>query len=161
MGMEIEKKYTIKALPADIDNYNYHIIEQAYLTTNPTIRVRREDDEYYMTYKGHGDKDTPLAHTEYNLPLTKESYDTLKSKADGYVITKKRILIPYDFAGKGYTIELDIFDEPFKPLIIAEVEFESLKEAEDFVPPAWFLDEVTGNKSYTNSYLSRLGKFPG
>lgn len=151
MGMEIEKKYLTGKLPDNLDSYDYHIIEQAYLTTNPVIRARREDDEYYMTYKGNGADDTALAHTEYNLPLTKESYDTLKSKADGNIITKKRILIPY----MQYTIELDIFDDPFAPLVIAEVEFDTVEDSDEFIPPEWFGQEVTGHKEYSNSYLSR------
>ncbi|MCR5688188.1 MAG: CYTH domain-containing protein [Lachnospiraceae bacterium] len=149
--MEIERKFTIKHLPENMDTYSRHIIEQAYLTTEPTIRVRREDDRYYMTYKGTGGGNTPLAHEEYNLPLTKQAYDTLSSKSDGHLIKKERVLIPY---GK-YTIELDIFGEPFADLIIAEVEFPSVDEAEDFTPPDWFDEDVTGRREYTNSYLSR------
>ena len=160
MGLEIEKKYTVYELPDALDQYDYHIIEQAYLTTDPTIRVRREDNTYYMTYKGHFEEDTPLAHSEYNLRLTKESYETLKSKADGYVICKKRILIPYSPSeDKEYIIELDIFEDPFKPLILAEVEFDSVEDADVFVPPAWFDVEVTEKIQYTNAYLSRTGKF--
>lgn len=152
MGMEIEKKFKITKLPNNLNDYDFHIIEQAYLTTDPVIRVRREDDEYYMTYKGNSKDDTALAHTEYNLPLTKESYDVLKSKSDGNVITKKRVLIPY----LNHTIELDIFDAPFAPLIIAEVEFDTIDEANDFAKPDWFSEEVTGCKEYSNSYLSRM-----
>lgn len=151
MGMEIERKFTVRSLPEDLDGYGCHIIEQAYLTTEPTIRVRREDDSYYMTYKGVGGTNTALSHEEYNLPLTREAYETLSSKADGNIIRKKRILIPYD----GHTIELDIFAEPFKPLIIAEVEFSSVDEANDFTPPEWFDKDVTDKKEYRNSYLSR------
>lgn len=150
MGMEIERKFKIKELPSNLDSYDFHIIEQAYLTTAPTIRVRREDDTYYMTYKGSGGNNTSLAHEEYNLPLSKEAYETLKGKTDGKIITKKRVLIPY---GK-YTIELDLFDEPFKPLIIAEVEFETVKEADAFNPPEWFAQDVTGQREYTNAYLA-------
>ena len=150
MGMEIERKFTIKELPADIDTYRYHMIEQAYLTSNPTIRVRMEDDMYYMTYKGVGGDNTSLSHEEYNLPLTKEAYDTLSSKADGNIIRKKRILIPYN----NHTIELDIFAEPFKPLIIAEVEFDSTDDANDFVPPEWFDEEVTDRREYRNAFLA-------
>ena len=153
MGMEIEKKFTIKQLPADLDKYDHHMIEQAYLTTSPTIRVRREDDRYYMTYKGVGGSNTSLSHEEYNLPLTAEAYETLSSKADGNIIRKKRVLIPYG----SHTIELDIFDEPFRPLIIAEVEFPSVEEAEAFVPPEWFDEEVTDRREYRNAYLA-LGR---
>lgn len=147
MGMEIERKFLIKELPNDLDTYKYHIIEQAYLTYEPTIRVRKEDDNYYMTYKGSG----LIAHEEYNLPLTKESYFILKEKAEGNVISKKRILIPYN----EHIIELDIFLGSLAPLIIAEVEFSSLEEANSFIPPTWFEKDVTDNKEYYNSNLSR------
>ena len=147
MGMEIERKFLIDKLPDNLDSYDFHIIEQAYLTTNPTIRVRKEDDRYYMTYKGSG----KIAHEEYNLPLTEEAYLTLKSKADGNVITKKRYLIPYG----EYTIELDVFSEPFAPLVMAEVEFPSLEEAEAFTGPGWFSIDVTDNREYYNSNMSR------
>lgn len=151
MGMEIERKFTVNKLPEDLDKYDHHVIEQAYLTVAPAIRVRREDDTYYMTYKGVSGDNTALAHEEYNLPLTKEAYDTLSLKADGVVIRKKRYLIPYG----EYTIELDIFDEPFSDLVIAEVEFPSTDEAGKFTPPEWFLQDVTGQRQYSNAYLSR------
>lgn len=150
MGMEIERKYKVKNMPENLDSYDFHIIEQAYLTTAPTIRVRREDESYYMTYKGCGGSNTALSHEEYNLPLTKEAYESLKNKSDGKIITKKRVLIPY----AGHTIELDLFDEPFKPLVIAEVEFASEEMANAFVAPKWFGEEVTGRKEYTNAYLA-------
>ena len=51
--MEIERKFTIKELPADLDSYPSHHIEQGYLNTSPVIRIRKEDDEYYLTYKGN------------------------------------------------------------------------------------------------------------
>ena len=152
MGMEIERKFTVKHLPEDLRRYDHHMIEQAYLTTEPTIRVRREDERYYMTYKGIGGTNSSLAHEEYNLPLTAEAYATLSQKADGNVIRKKRILIPYG----EHTIELDMFAEPFDNLIIAEVEFGSVKEADDFIPPEWFDRDVTDCPEYRNSFLSRV-----
>ena len=145
--MEIERKFTIKELPDDLDRYPVKSLEQAYMNTDPVIRIRKEDDNYYLTYKGSG----MLAREEYNLPLNKESYDHLLPKCDGNVISKKRYLIPF---GK-YTIELDVFDAPFAPFIIAEVEFETKEEAESFTPPAWFLEDVTYNREYHNSNLSR------
>ena len=145
--MEIERKFLIKELPDDIASYPFHLIEQAYLTTDPVIRVRRSDDDYYMTYKGSG----LLAREEYDLPLTPGAYDTLKAKAEGNMISKKRVLIPY----KSYTIELDIFDPPFAPLILAEVEFSSIEEANSFEGPEWFGEDVTNDTNYHNSTMSR------
>lgn len=161
--MEIERKFTVKALPDDYDSYPFHHIEQAYLNTDPVVRVRKEDDRYYLTYKGKG----MLARAEYNLELNEESYYHLRAKADGNVIAKKRYLIPlknprFKEGGakppKDYilTIELDVFDAPFDPLILAEVEFGSREAAESFIPPEWFFEDVTYDAAYHNSNLSKL-----
>lgn len=148
--MEIERKFLIKELPDNIDEYKFHIIEQGYLSTEPVVRVRRSDDEYYMTYKGSG----MLVREEYNLPLTKESYDHLIKKADGNIISKKRYLIPIE--NTKLTIELDVFEKPFAPLIMAEVEFESVEQADEFVKPEWFLEEVTHDRRYHNSNMTKM-----
>lgn len=162
--MEIERKFTIKTLPAELDSYASHLIEQAYLNTDPVIRIRRQDEEFYLTYKGKG----LLAREEYNLPLNEESYYHLREKADGNIITKRRYLIPIknpSFAENAIlsdqeknaplTIELDIFDAPFAPLIIAEVEFPTENTANAFLPPSWFAQDVTYDAQYHNSNLSR------
>lgn len=145
--MEIERKFLIGNIP-DLSEYKYHEIEQAYLNTNPVVRIRKEDDTYYLTYKGKGF----MAREEYNLPLNKESYEHLLKKADGNIISKRRYLIPYD----KYTIELDIFTGVFQGLVIAEVEFDSVDEANSFIGPDWFVEDVTSDKKYHNSYLSKL-----
>lgn len=144
--MEIERKFTIKELP-DLNNYKYKKLTQAYLNTAPVIRIRREDENYVLTYKGKG----LLAREEHNLPLNAESFEHLLPKADGLIISKTRYLIPYE----KYTIELDIFEEDLEPLIIAEVEFKSEEEAHAFVPPSWFDQDVTQDKRYHNSNLSK------
>lgn len=148
--MEIERKFLITELPSDLESYPFHLIEQGYLNTDPVIRVRRQDDEFYMTYKGKGF----LAREEYNLPLNREAYEHLITKADGNIICKKRYLIP--IKDTSLTIELDIFEGVFAPLIIAEVEFPSIEEAESFTPPAWFKEDVTEDRHYSNSYLSSV-----
>ena len=146
--MEIERKYLIERdkLPICYNKYSYHEIEQAYLCTEPVIRVRKSDDEYYMTYKSKG----LMVREEYNLPLTSEGYGHLLAKADGSIIRKKRYLIPYE----KYTIELDIFEGKHEGLILAEVEFETEEQANVFVPPDWFGEDVTFSSKYHNSTLS-------
>lgn len=145
--MEIERKFTIKKLPKNLESYPCLALEQAYLNTEPVIRIRREDDSYYLTYKGGG----LMAREEYNLPLTKQAYEHLLPKCDGNVISKKRYLIPL----LPYQIELDVFAAPFDDLVIAEVEFPSVEEANAFIPPDWFDTDVTYDSSYHNSTLSR------
>ena len=52
-------------------------------------------------------------------------------------------------------IELDVFEEPYENLVIAEVEFESEEEANNFKPPVWFGEDVTMDPRYHNSNLSK------
>lgn len=147
--MEIERKFTIKSLPENLSSYPCHLIEQAYLNTDPVIRVRREDDTFYLTYKGKG----LLAREEYNLPLNEQAYYHLLEKADGVIISKKRYVIPIE--DTSLCVELDVFEKPFAPLIIAEVEFPDKETAEAFVPLDWFSQDVTNDPAYHNSNLSR------
>ena len=74
--MEIERKYLIKKLPEDLAQYPHMEMEQAYLCTEPVVRVRKEGEDYVLTYKSKG----LMVREEYNLPLTKEAYEQLRSK---------------------------------------------------------------------------------
>ncbi len=173
MGIEIEKKFLVKELPADLDKYPFHSIEQGYLNVHPAIRVRKEDDRYYMTYKGTDDSYEGIGKVEYNLPLNKESYDHLIAKSDGNVITKKRYLIPLNenafseeylsshselsnaFSQGRIIIELDVFEGAFDGRILAEVEFPDEDSAANYQSAEWFAQDVTGDLRYSNSTMSR------
>ena len=148
--MEIERKFLISKenLPADLDAYPHHKLEQGYLSTAPVVRIRKEDDNYYLTYKSKG----LMTREEYNLPLNAEAFSHLKEKIDGILIQKRRYLIPLT---DKLTIELDVFEGELAPLQLAEVEFETKEEAEHFVPPAWFGEDVTFSSKYHNSTLSK------
>ncbi len=147
--MEIERKYLISSVPFDLSSYPCRKIEQGYLSTAPVVRIRRDNNDYILTYKSKG----MMIREEYNLPLTKESYEHLKEKIDGRLITKKRYVIPLkDFL----FIELDIFSGDLAPLMLAEVEFPDEETANHFTPPEWFGEDVTFSSSYHNSTLSKL-----
>ena len=145
---EIERKYLVKQVPENLASYPFHEIEQGYLCTEPVVRIRRQDEEYYLTYKSKG----LMIREEYNLPLTKDAYFHLREKIDGRLISKRRYLIPLD----PYTIELDVFHSPKDDLILAEVEFPSEEDALTFTPPDWFGEDVTNSSLYHNSNLSKL-----
>lgn len=146
--MEIERKYLIHTLPRQLDSYPYRVIEQGYLSTEPVVRIRRDNDEYILTYKSKG----LMVREEYNLPLTEASYLHLREKIDGRLIAKKRYLIPLS---DGLTIELDVFDGDLAPLVLAEVEFPDEEAANSFTPPKWFGEDVTFSGEYHNSRLSQ------
>lgn len=150
--MEIERKFLIPELPENWEQYPSRCIEQAYISRRPVIRIRRKDDAFILTVKGKG----KMAREEFELPLKEEDYLRLMTKAEGNVIRKKRVLIPLP----PYTIEMDIFEEPFDDMVLAEVEFPSMEEALSFTPPAWFGEDVTEDKRFHNSHMS-AASFPG
>ena len=142
--MEIERKFLIDRLPEDLTRYTCHNIQQAYLCTDPVIRIRRQDDDYILTYKSKGF----LAREEYNLPLNQESYRHLLEKADGIILSKKRWLIPLQ---DDLTAGIDVFAAPYEAFIWQRVEFPSKEAAEAFTHrPSWF-----GRGSYLFSPVSQ------
>ena len=148
--MEIERKFLIEKenLPENLASYPCHRIEQGYLCTSPVVRIRRQDDDYFLTYKSKG----LMVRREENLPLDADSYRHLLKKADGNIITKTRYKIPFD---NGLTIEIDVFHGKFQGLILAEVEFPTEDAANAFIPPDYFGEDVTFSSEYHNSTLSR------
>ena len=146
--MKIERKYLIDSLPEHLDDFPHKELEQAYLCTNPVVRVRREGEEYVLTYKSGG----LMVREEYNLPLNQEAYEHLLKKAAGIVISKTRYILPEK---DGLMIELDVFHGKHDGLILAEVEFPTKEAANAYCPPEWFGEDVTFSTKYHNSNLSK------
>lgn len=149
--MEIERKFLpdMEHLPFQPEDYPCRQIEQGYLCTEPVVRIRRDNDEYFLTYKSKG----LMVREEYNLPLTKSGYEHLLTKADGRIITKKRYVIPLE---DDLKLELDIFEGDLAPLVIAEIEFPDEETARGYQPPEWLGEDVTYSALYHNSTLSRI-----
>ena len=155
--MEIERKFTIKKLPENLEQYQKREIEQAYLCSKPTIRIRKNNEDYILTYKSRlgmekREDATARACEEVELPLTKKAYEHLKEKADGSVIAKTRYIIPIENNRK---IELDVFHGYLEGLVFAEIEFESEEEAAAYVMPEWFSEDVTFDHRYSNAVMTR------
>ena len=153
--MEIEKKYQIKEMPC-LDGAMTKEMEQGYLCTDPVVRIRRSNDKYILTCKyfdgmiGERRADVRMCQ-EYEINLPEESYKHLRQKVDGGLISKTRYIIPL---ADGHIAELDVFHGPLEGLRFVEVEFQDEEDADLFVPPEWFGQNVSGDKRYSNSFLS-------
>ncbi len=148
--MEIERKFlpnpeAFKEL--DLAQYESHTIMQAYISRDPTIRIRRLDDSYILTVKSVA----LLAREEFELPLSLEQFENLSKKTEDGVIEKTRYLIPL----KNHTAEVDVFSGKLDGLILIEVEFDSLEDSQNFEPPSWFGEDVTNDRRFANSNLSK------
>ena len=149
-NLEIEKKYLvdIKDIPFKLSKYKSVKISQAYISKNPSIRIRATNNKYLINIKITTNKAYTRIENEYKIKK-KTYYNLLKSIESG-IIYKTRYFIPY---GK-YTIELDIFEKELKGLCYAEVEFDSMKDLKAFREPIWFKKDVSNIKKYSNESLA-------
>jgi CYTH domain-containing protein len=159
--MEIERKYLIYKLPENLSNYPQKRIEQGYLCHKPTVRIRKSNDDYILTYKSKikPEKDSlnsAIINHEVELPLTEEAFLELKAKTEEGFIYKTRYLVPLK---QGLTAELDVFEGRLSGLYMVEVEFPDEKTSYEFIPPEWFGKEMTSDSRFSNYNLSKLVSF--
>ena len=134
-------------MPAfDLSSFKSTHIIQYYISVDPVIRIRRTDTAFYLTVKGKGE----IAREEFEMSVTEEQFIELSKRADFPPIDKTRYFIPL---GNGLTAELDIYYGKLSGLLTAEVEFDSLSDAEAFVPPLWFGRDVSSDSRYKNASL--------
>ena len=152
--MEIERKYLVASLPDDLNRYPHVEIEQAYLCTSPTLRIRRMGDVHILTVKEKISTASSAIHNrEEEFVLPKDTYNALKSKCDGQPVSKTRYKIPRG----DYTAELEVFHGVHEGLHLVEVEFPDTNAADTFQPPAWFGVDVSTDPRYRNSYMAFNG----
>lgn len=150
---EIERKFLILDTPDFRREASAKVrIVQGYLNSAPerTVRVRIAGDKGFLTIKGKSSSDGLSRYEWENQIPVFEAEELLKLCEPG-VIEKFR----FEIEVGNHLFEVDEFTGSNKGLVLAEVE---LKEKnENFLRPAWLGEEVTGDKRYYNSYLS---KFP-
>ena len=156
--MEIERKFLVGSLPEGLDEYRRADLIQTYLSLGndgaPERRIRSVtaygNTIFYLTEKGSG----TLVREENERELGGDEYAELKRSALTAEVEKTRYYVPL---GGSITAELDVFHGRLSGLMTVEVEFESVKAAESFTPPAWFGKEVTQDSRYKNKALALFG----
>ena len=104
--MEIERKFLITSpeqLPFDPKEFPSRQIEQGYLCTSPVVRIRRDNDDYFLTYKSKG----LMVREEYNLSPYCRSICPFACKGRRPYHHEDKICDPS--LENGLTLELDIF----------------------------------------------------
>lgn len=124
-------------------------IIQGFLSSVPgrTVRVRIRDDKGYLTVKGPAQG---LTRFEWEKEIPADEARQLLALCEPGAIDKTRHLVP---AADGHVWEVDEFHGDNEGLVVAEIELEA--EDEPFVRPAWVGEEVTGDRRYYNSSLTK------
>ena len=148
--IEIEKKFELRKLPGNLENYDHVEIIQGYLSLSKNLeeRIRKQDNIYTRTTKEQTPSGYRIETEEY---ISAKMFNDLWPKTKGKRIKKIRYQIPY----QKYIIELDKFLDENDGLVFTEVEFKSEKDAVDFEFPEWFGADVTNNPKYKNANLAK------
>lgn len=147
MALEIERKFLVDQ-SLWVPSENGIRMVQAYLCIDPmpTVRVRIAGEKAYLTIKGRSET-ISRPEFEYEIPVD-DAMEMLKL-AISNPVEKIRYKIQYE----EHLWEVDVFSGKNEGLIIAEIELKS--ENQSFLKPRWILDEVSEDRRFYNSYLSK------
>jgi CYTH domain-containing protein len=153
---EIERKFRLKFAPGELQNTQSILIEQGYIfSSDSELRVRRSGGVLHtITVKGEGTLERP----EWETEIPQWVFDTLWTKCN-HTLRKLRTLLPTDRMGTKY--EVDQFLDTLDGLILLEIEFQSVEQAENFVLPRWAdrALEVTEDSRYKNKNLAMMQSY--
>ena len=155
---EIERKWLVGEMPADVLAVEGEPIDQGYLAVEEDggeVRLRRRAGRCYLTAKaGSG-----LVRRELEVEISGDQFDALWPGTEGRRIEKTRRVVELGESG-DLRAELDEYAGSLAGLWVVEVEFPGEEAAGSFRPPAWFEDEVTERDEYRNRSLAVRGR-PG
>lgn len=151
MALEIERKFLVADDSYKSMAFHSDRIAQGYLCREGgnSARVRVRGDKGYITIKGPS-MDGGISRFEWEKEIpASDAWDLLKL-CHGGIIDKTRYLVK---CGK-HTFEIDEFYGDNEGLVMAEVELESPDD--EFERPPFLGKEVTGDRRYYNSSLTRF-----
>ena len=147
---EIERKFLVTNTDFISESNSNNRIVQGYLNSDPsrTVRVRIKGEQGFLTIKGKGNA-SGTTRFEWEKEIDVAEAESLLLLCEKGIIDKIR----YEILVGKHTFEVDVFSGENQGLVMAEVE---LSEENDFFEkPKWLGNEVTGDKRYYNSYLSK------
>src|ERR1043165_5702111 len=145
---EIERKFVVRKLPADLTSYPNNEISQGYLVSlddGLQVRLRKSGERHTLTFK----RGTGNVREEREVELTADQFDALWPATEGKRLLKTRYEIPFG----NRVVEIDLYHDRHEGLIVAEVEFDEAQAARNFQPPPWLGDDVTDDPPNRNQLL--------
>ena len=123
-------------------------IRQGYLSidSEKVVRVRVAGEKGFLTIKG---KMEGITRTELEYEIPKNEAEIMLKMCLDKLVEKVRYIEIYE----GMIWEVDVFEKDNDGLYVAEIELKS--EDQSFKIPQWVGEEVTYDKRYYNSWLSR------
>lgn len=151
--LEIERKWMVTGFPEeagiDLPLLKIEEMAQGYLTVEPTVRIRKEDNktsgvcEYILCFK----KGRGLTRRELEFPIEKDKFDSLSEMIGYPLIPKTRKSYQLQ---NGLVLEVSKVDQGTPTAFCyAEIEYPSEEAANSYDPAVdklkgYLTDDVTG-----------------
>lgn len=150
-GLEIERKFLVRNDDYKKQAFSSSRIKQGYICSGHgrTVRVRLRGDRGYLTIKGPS-ANGGMSRYEFEKEITLDEAEHLFALCEPGTIDKTRYLVK---SGR-HTFEVDEFYGDNEGLVMAEVELGS--EDEPYEKPDFIGLEVTGDRRFYNSYLTKM-----
>ncbi len=159
--LEIERKFLVKHMNIPLELANVSFIHQVYLKYKPEVRIRRiisyntESHTCSLNHKLTIKSKGTIKRLEFEIGIPEFIYKMLyKHKKSELEKTR------YTFRDGHQEVYVDKLSSPesLQNIILAEIEFKNVEDAEKFVPYDWMGQDVTHNSDYKNRNLARIGK---
>jgi adenylate cyclase len=145
MAKEIERRFLIKdSIPWDLGSQK--LIKQGYILIEESkqLRIRVTGDKSFLCLK----YDSSLERDEYEYEIPLIDGLEILHKCELKLEKIRNTVSPID---NSYVVDIDTYPNG---LIVAEVEFKSLEDANNFIIIDWFGEEITGRREYSNITLA-------
>jgi adenylate cyclase len=144
--MEIERKFLVKHMP-DLTNVHPVEYDRYFLSFDPEVRIQRKGDRFeHEVKKQH----SHLSAEKTKRSISAKEFETMKQSNVGHI---QRTCYEIE---KSPRIIVSQYHGNLKGFVRVEVEFSSEQEAKDFIPLAWFGEEITGTPLGNDKYIARL-----
>ena len=156
--MEIERKWLVNGWPQGLQQTEEFTMRQGYVSVRPTVRIRQEslaggETRYVLCFKSQGG----LAREEVETDLPRQTFEDVAEKIIAKPLIEK-VRRGYALPG-GLVLEVNLVDagQPGE-FMYAEVEFETVQQAEHWQPAAAGLADYLTNE-VTNTPGQSMGAY--
>ena len=146
---EIERKFHVREYPVEYYEHSGTGIIQGYAADG--FRFREEADAVHTRTRKSG---TGIDREEIEERIPADEFRKAFAETEGRRIKKLRTRVHLP---NGLTAEIDDYLGHLTGFRTVEVEFQSVDEANAFVPPEWFGVELTGDRRFANSSMAARG----
>lgn len=150
--IELERTFLVKYLPLGWRRLpKLEIIDRylPYSAAHPDIRLRQKGKEFTLTKKRPLNLKDFSQQEEQTIRLSAAEFAAFK-KLPAKIVAKTRYYLP----GRSQTIELDVFRGHLEGLVLADIEFASIKQLRRFQPPDFLLADVTQSEIVAGGKLA-------